>query len=94
MTDSPLAFARAAVDGARAALPAYTSRYSRKDFAQHRLVALLAVKQFLGVGYRGLVAYLADWAELREALGLTKVPHFATAQKAPSRLEQKAPTPR
>lgn len=93
MTDSPLAFAQQAVEVARAALPAHSSKYSRKDFTQYQLVALLAVKQFLRVGYRGLVAYLRDWAELRQALGLAKVPHFTTAQKALARLEKKTPMP-
>ena len=93
MTDSPLAFARKAVEVARAALPPHSSKFSRKDFTQHQLAALLAVKQFLGVGYRGLAAYLRDWAELRDALGLRKVPHFTTAQKALARLEKKTPTP-
>ena len=93
MTDSPLVFARRAVEVARAALPAHGSKFGRKDFTLHQLVALLAVKQVLGVGYRGLAAYLRDWAELREALGLAKVPHFTTAQKALQRLEKKTPTP-
>src|SRR5690242_18277566 len=93
MTESPLAFARQAVEVARAALPAHGSKFSRKDYTQHQLVALLAVKQFLRVGYRALVAYLRDWAELRAVLGLSKVPHFTTAQKALARLEKKAPTP-
>jgi len=93
MTESPLAFARQAVEVARAALPAYASKFSRKDFTQHQHAALLAVKQFLKVGYRGLAAYLADWAELRQALGLKKVPHYTTPQKALSRLEKKLPTP-
>ena len=93
MTDSPLAFAQEAVAVARAALPAHASKFSRKDFTQHQHAALLAVKQFLGVGYRGLVAYLRDWAELRQALGLKKVPHYTTPQKALARLEKKTPTP-
>lgn len=92
MTDSPLAFAQQALEVARAALPPHSSKFSRKDFTQHQLVALLAVKQFLKTGYRGLVAYLADWAEWRSALGLTKVPHHTTAQKARARLEKKTPT--
>jgi hypothetical protein len=92
MTDSPLAFAQQAVAVARAALPAHASKYSRKDFTQHQLVALLAVKTFLKTGYRGLVAYLRDWAELRATLGLAKVPHFTTVQKAGDRLKKTTPT--
>src|SRR5262245_18946309 len=93
MTDSPLAFAQQAVEVDRAALPAHSSKFSRQDFTQHQLAALLAVKAFLKVGYRQLAAYLRDWAELREALGLSKVPHYTTPQKALSRLEKKMPTP-
>lgn len=93
MTDSPLAFARQAVEVARAALPAYSSKFSRKDFTLHQHAALLAVKQFLKTGYRGLIAYLRDWTELRDALGLTKVPHFTAVQKALTRLEKKGPMP-
>jgi len=93
MTDSPLAFARQAVDVARAAPPPHSSKFSRKDYTQHQHAALLAVKQFLKTSYRGLTAYLRDWAELRAALGLAKVPHYTTAQKALARLEKKAPRP-
>lgn len=93
MTDSPVAFAQQALEVARAALPTHASKFSRKDFTLHQLVALLAVKTFLKVGYRGLVAFLRDWAELRDALGLAKVPHFTTAQKALNRLKKKTPTP-
>lgn len=93
MTDSPLAFTQEALAVARAALPTYASKFSRKDFTQHQLAALLAVKQFLRVGYRRLVAYLADWAELRGVLGVRKVPHFTTIQKAGDRLKKRTPTP-
>lgn len=92
MTNSPLAFSAEALAVARAALPAYSSQFSRKDFTLHQHAALLAVKQFLGLGYRDLIAYLRDWAELRAVLGLKKVPHFTTVQKAGPRLKKKAPT--
>ena len=93
MTDSPLAFARQAVEVACAAMPARSPEFSRKDFTQHQSFALPAVKQFLRVGYRGPAAYLRDWAELRDALGLEEVPHFTTPQKALARLKEKRPTP-
>src|SRR5215470_14646480 len=82
MTDSPLAFTAEALAVARAALPAYSSKFSKKDFTLHQHAALLAVKQFLGLGYRALVAYLRDWSDLRQALGLKRVPHYTTLQKA------------
>jgi len=36
--------------------------------------------------YRGFVALLADSSDLREVLGLTKVPHFTTLGVAEKRL--------
>ena len=86
MTKSPLAVARTALDTARVALPAYSSKYSRHDFTQHQHFALLALRGFLKVDYRGLEEILREWAELRDALGLAKVPDHSTMQKAAERL--------
>ena len=93
MTHSPLAFAAKALEVARAAMPAYASKFSRQDYTRPQLAALLALKAFLKTDYRGLVAYLRDWSDLRAALGLTQVPHFTTLQKAAARLKKKTPTP-
>jgi hypothetical protein len=93
MTNSPLAFARKALEVARAALPAYSSRFSKRTFTRHQHAAVLAVKAFLQTDYRGVAAYLRDWSDLRGALGLKTVPHFTTLQKAHARLEKKTPTP-
>lgn len=93
MTDSPLAFARQALAAARTALPAYASKFSKRTFTRHQHAALLALKAFLRTDYRGLVAYLRDWSDLRATLGLTTVPHFTTLQKAAARLKKKTPTP-
>ena len=92
MTKSPLALARAALAAARAALPAYSSRYSRRDYTQHQLFALLALKTFLKTDYRGVVAFLADLAELRADLGLAKVPDHSTLCYAEQRLLKGGPT--
>ena len=93
MTDSPLAFAGQALEAARAALPPYSSKFSKRTFTRHQHAAILAVKLFLRTDYRGVAAYLRDWSDLRDALGLKKVPHFTTLQKAHARLEKKTPTP-
>ncbi|MBN9517287.1 hypothetical protein J0H58_02025 [bacterium] len=92
-TKSPVAFTRAAREVARAAVATYSSARSRKDFTPHQHVALLALKVLLRTDYRGLVAQVAEWSDLREALGLTKVPHFTTLRKAHERLNKGAPTP-
>src|SRR5262245_21800250 len=94
MTKSPLALAREALAVARGALPEYSSKYSRKDYTQHQLFALLALREFLKVDYRGLEALLTEWAELREALGLTGVPDHSTLHKAAGRLLEKRGAPR
>jgi hypothetical protein len=86
MTKSPLAVARTAMDTAREALPAYSSKYSRHDFTQHQHFALLALRESLKVDYRGLEQILSEWAELRDALGLAKVPDHSTIQKAAERM--------
>jgi hypothetical protein len=93
MTKSPLAFAREALAAARAVLPAYSSKYSRKTFTQHQLFAALALKTFLKTDYRGVQAQLADWSDLRDALGLTAVPDYSTLHKFLARLKKSTSTP-
>ena len=63
MTKSPRAVAREALALARESLPAYSAVRSRKDFTQHQLFAILALKIFLKTDYRGVVAFLGDFAE-------------------------------
>jgi hypothetical protein len=86
MTKSPRAVAQEALRLARDALPAYSSKFSRKDFTQHQLFALLALKTFFKTDYRGLIQLLSDFRELRDDLGLDKVPHYSTLCKALPRL--------
>jgi hypothetical protein len=78
MTKSVLRIARDALAAGEAALPPYASRYSRRDYTQPQLFALLVLRQFLKADYRGVVALAAEWRELREALRLAKVPHYST----------------
>jgi hypothetical protein len=88
-TRSPVALARKALSVAADAVPAYSSKYSKKDFTQHQLLAMLALGQFLKADDRGLVALLADWSDLRDVLGLTKLPHHTTLFHARKRLAKK-----
>ena len=89
MTKSPLALAKQAFVISQESLPAYSSRFSRKDFTQAQLFAVLVLKQFFKTDYRGIVQMLEDFRDLREALELEKVPHFTTLQKAEARLLKK-----
>src|SRR5215472_8675379 len=74
MTKSPRAVAKEALRLAQESLPAYSSRFSRKDYTQHQLFALLTLKTFFKTDYRGVIQLLLDFAELREELGLRSVP--------------------
>jgi hypothetical protein len=89
MTKSPRALARQALRLAQEALPAYSSARSRKDFTQHQLFAILALKTFFKTDYRGVVQLFKDFAELQQDLKLTKVPHFSTLCYAAQRLLKK-----
>ena len=89
MTKSPRAVAREALRLAREALPAYSATTSRKDFTQHQLFAALALKTFFKTDYRGVAQLLADFTELRDELGLDKVPHYSTLCYAAGRLLKK-----
>src|SRR5215468_6756978 len=89
MTKSPRAVAREALRVARESLPAYSSKFSRKDYTQHQLFALLALKTFFKTDYRGLAQMLADFAELRQDLGLAEAPHYSTLCYAARRLLKK-----
>ena len=86
MTKSPRAVAQEALRVAQESLPPYSAVTSRKDFTQHQLFAVLALKTFLKTDYRGVVAFLADFAELRDDLKLKKVPHYSTVCYAEGRL--------
>jgi hypothetical protein len=86
MTKSPRAVAKEALRLAQESLPAYSSKYSRKDYTQHQLFALLALKAFFKTDYRGLTELLRDFPALREDLGLRAVPHHSTLCYAAGRL--------
>ena len=88
-TRSPVALARKALEVSAHALPAYASKFSKKDFTQHQLFAVLALKQFFRTDDRGVVALLADLPELRRVVGLKRVPHHTTVFKAQQRLAKK-----
>lgn len=86
---SPLAVAREALSIGQDALPAYSAPKSKHSFTQPQLFAILVLRQFFRTDYRGIVALLQDFSDLRTALQLEHVPHFTTIQKAELRFEKK-----
>ena len=89
MTKSPRRVAREALRLAQESLPAYSCATSRHDFTQAQLFALPALKTFLKTDYRGAVAFLEDFPQLRKDLGLAKVPHYSALCYAERRLLKK-----
>ena len=73
MTKSPRAVAREALHLAQQALPPYSAVRSRKDYTQHQLFAILALKTFLKTDYRGVTQFLRDFTELRDDLGTPRL---------------------
>ena len=71
---------------AEESLPAYSHRFSPKVFTQHQLFACLVLKDFYDLTYRGTIGLLTDCDGLARSIGLAKVPHYTTLQKAADRL--------
>ena len=89
---SPLRVAVVALELARRCYPPYSSSKSPKKFTQPQLVACLVLKEFLKKDYRGIACALAEWSDLRQVLGLSRVPHFTTLCAAHRRLLSKPQT--
>lgn len=89
MAASPLSVAAAALDVGSRSLHRYSGPFSRRDFTQAQLFALLVLKQVFRKDYRGFVQMLAQWSDLRDVLHLRKVPHWTTLHKAEQRLLKK-----
>jgi hypothetical protein len=86
MTKSTLALAREALAVGQRALPPYSGPRSRHDYTQPQLFALLVVRQTLRLDYRALATLVAEWGELRRAVGLRRAPHYSTLCYAAHRL--------
>ena len=92
-TRDPLALARVALEVGEAALKPYSHPKSPHKYTQAQLFAMLVLKEFFGKGYLALTQWLEQWAELREALGIKRVPHYSTLCYAEQRLMKKGALP-
>lgn len=88
-TKDPLALARVALEVGEGAFAPYSCPKSPHKFTQPQLFAILVLRQFFGVDYRGVVEWLKRWSELREVLKLKRVPHYSTLCYAERRLLKK-----
>ena len=86
---STLTVARMAMEAAGDALDDYSHIKSPRKFTQPQLLACLMIKEFHELDYRGVQVMLAEWSDLRDVLGLQRVPHFTTLCAAARRLLRK-----
>lgn len=63
-------------------LPAYGSRFSRKDFTQAQLFACLVLREHQRKSFRGIEALLADSPQWLADIGLAKPPDHNTLCRA------------
>jgi len=89
MTKSPVAVAREALLVGQRSLPTYANKFSRRDYTLAQLFALLVLRKFFRTDYRGVVTIVAEWNELREILGLTKIPNYSTLWHVEQKLLEK-----
>lgn len=82
MSKPAVKVAREALAAGRTALPEHGSRFLRRAHTQAQLFALLVLRQFLRTDHRGVVTLVAEWAELRRAPGISKVPRCSTLAHA------------
>jgi len=87
---SPRKVLLVAHEAARRAIPPYCHRFAPKKFTQWQLFACLVLKAHQQQDYRGVYELLRDSADLRDAIGLTKVPHWTTIQQTADRLMRSA----
>jgi len=83
-----LAFARAAWEVAGAVLPPYRTRFSKHQFTQPQLLAILCLMRYEDWTFREAEVRLGEHGELRQALGLRSVPDFTTLYRFLQRLDE------
>jgi hypothetical protein len=79
---SPRKVLRLAHELAGQVLPAYASRFSRKDFTNAQLFACLVLREHQKKSFRGVEALLADSPQWLADIGLAKAPDHNTLDRA------------
>jgi Transposase DDE domain/Transposase domain (DUF772) len=79
-------FVRVALAVGQAALPAYRSKFSKRQFTQPQLLAVLCLMRYEDWTFREAEVRLAEHRELRAALGLPVVPDYTTLDRFLRRL--------
>src|ERR1700747_3648221 len=74
-----LPFARIALQAPGRVLPPYQSRFSKRQFTQPQLLAILCLMRYEDWTFREAQVRLSEHRELRQVLGLVSGPHFTTS---------------
>lgn len=82
-----LEFASAVHKLARQAVPAYSSKFSKKAYTQPQHIVIICLKVREGKTYEGIIDLLIEMPRIREVLDLDEVPHPSTICKAFQRLK-------
>src|SRR5580698_10363534 len=82
-----LPFARVALQVAARVLPPYRSRFSKHQFTQPQLLAVLCLMRYEDWTFREAEVRLGEHAELRSALELNSVPDYTTLYRFLARLD-------
>jgi transposase len=71
-------------------LPRYRSKFSKHQFTQPQLLALLCVMRYEDWTFRETEVRLREHRELRRAFGLRTVPHYTTLYRFLHRVDETA----
>src|SRR5260370_26281571 len=83
-----LSFARVAPDVATTVLPTYRSRFSKHQFTQPQLLAILCLMRYEDWTFREAEVRLREHRDLREVLHLQVVPDYTTLYRFLRRLAE------
>jgi len=81
-------FGEVALDVAQATVPRYRTAFSKHQFTQPQLLAILCLMRYEDWTYREAEVRLAEHSELRRALRLRSVPDHTTLNRFLRRLEE------
>ena len=70
-------------------LPFYSSKFSRKTYNQHKLMAILIFREVLGTDYRDIIDLIDITDRIKEILQLSQIPHYSTIHKFMTRIPSK-----
>ncbi len=84
-----LPFARIALEVATTVLPPYRTRFSKHQFTQPQLLAVLCLMRYEDWTFRETEVRLREHGELRRVLGLNSVPDHTTLYRFLKRLDPK-----